>query len=202
MILEIYNQEKWNRLPKDFIITIVLGAFLVIAYYVDKNFNIYVHNLYYDIPLQILSWSFGISFAYMMLNPIIFKERNLKEFVGKIELKKDEVIISQTKIQLNNIENINIEFNKAEGEYGILTRLPYRSNGTDNRIMIYLKDGKRYCYFVKIKHKGIFRKNNKILIHYHNLGIFNWSNLLELFEIYDNEFKEKLRNAIKNEKKR
>ena len=203
MKLELYNQEKWNRWPKEFMIAIALGILYGATYYADKYFNIYVNNPYYDIPLKITGWLFGLSFFYMFFYDLIFKERNLKEYVGLIELKNEELLLLQNTILLKDIELVKIQFKKAEGEFGIriLPRgQPYRSNGTDNQINVRLKSGKQYNYFVRIKHKKIFRDNNKILTHYYNLGLIEWNNLLELFEIYDSEIEEKLRIAIADEK--
>lgn len=102
---------------------------------------------------------------------VFFRNKSKKE-IGSLEMKEEEIVLNSSTYPLSTIEHIRIVGNDIRGEFR-----GFASKGTNNQIIIHLKNGEEInSFFIQTTTENL--KNEKgILNKYHEKGILTESNL-------------------------
>ncbi|XLS30530.1 hypothetical protein ACJD0Z_06820 [Flavobacteriaceae bacterium M23B6Z8] len=147
---------------------------------------------FHDIRLRLLISVLAVFSLLFVISMAIWNQFRYQKLYGDF---KGELIFSKTSIIINErsflLEEIGkLEFLRFEDYYGNYLYgtsrfAPMRSNGTENELLIYLKNGEKIrCSFQQSESQAL-KKARAVLTHYHLNGLISWLHLLDLLQIED-----------------
>ncbi|PIE50270.1 MAG: hypothetical protein CSA38_04265 [Flavobacteriales bacterium] len=157
----------------------ILFALLILSF-VAVIFSLLTSTIpyFYRYRNQFAEISFALNLglvAMLVINAIhyIFLSKNKStEFYGELSLEKEQIILNGEEIPLSEIKDIRLKGNDIKGDFR-----GYISKGTNNEIIIKLKNGKERSAFFQQTKTNKLKNHRSILEVYRNKSILSTANL-------------------------
>ena len=184
--LQLFKKKKGIYINNAQLVAITLTVLLIAIALLDDVVRVDLHP-----TLMTFAVIWGFYLVGLMIYNFSEYEKAYGKFEGNLVLYEDKISIDEREIRLSEIKKISFESShdvKGAFTNHTLEFSPHLSNGVDNVVKIFLKNGERIEYnFLQTKSHRI--KNYKALvIHYHKKGIIEWLHLLNILDI--SNFKE------------
>lgn len=194
----IYTKDKKFHLTDNKIYSfgfiLLIPLFIRMFIFKNQNFSI--------LEIGLLWFSLGILIISLFLNlTSFFRYVPLEgKLEGELILNEKEIIIDKTTLNIENIKNLKItnddfyDFVAPYRSYFILGR---KSNGVNNEIKIFLKNGKEYVINYQQDDNHDMQNSKELLKHYYSKGIIELENLLYVLAIVDETEKNEFKRTLK-----
>jgi hypothetical protein len=190
MVYKVLNKSKnFYPTPNNVIWTILISCFVIeiIKHFFfgwdENSFNVFDGILFFILFLSITS---GFIIPLIKRN----KYETLQgELSGNLEFLANKIIINETDYYISDITKIQIlggiDYKGRESMFNIQGNFDcYRSNGTDNTLILFLNEKQIKINFLQ-EFKNQIINDKDIFINYCNLGKLNYLNLLDILQIND-----------------
>ena len=190
MIYKVLNKSKKLYLtPNKIIWTIIISCFVLEIInrlffgWDDSNFNNFDGILLFLFFLSVIS---GFIIPFIKRNKF---ETLQGELNGNLEFLADKIIINEIAYYLADITKIKIlggiDYKGRASMFNIQGNFDcYRSNGTDNIFILFLKEKEIKINFLQ-EFKNQIITDKAVFIDYCNLGKMDYLNLLDILQIND-----------------
>lgn len=159
------------------------GLFVVIAMiFLSLFFFEYFSDLIIDVFSILFSLYFLIYIFYVQIGNIFRRENIAYNIIGKLHFKDDSIMVLNNRIDLFEIDSIEISSFDFEGKSRFTNNLyfPTVSLGINNSLTICFKNGVVERYQFKLIYETQLYTFRKELVHYYKLGLIRELNLHDI----------------------
>lgn len=192
--LDIFIKRKGLYVSPENLVFIFLAASVFLIWYLKESQDVDFSG--WESNLSII-W---VVYTFALLGSNFFRyEREIGEYQGKLTFFEDRIQINDKSYGILEIKRL--DFNQAYDVRGMFKNstvefAPHLSNGLDNEMVLELKNGiKVKCNFLQTESERL-RYFKEVLVHYYNMGIVGWLELLDILGIEDykkiQEFKKEI----------
>ena len=199
--LKIFHRKKGVYIDPYQWILLILTILLFSISYLDSR-NEYESRI----------WIIGIGITWFLyflafiVSNFFREQKEIGEYRDELIFWKDKIQVGKLEIELEEISKLDfIRASDIQGRYkkGYPTGLgPYISNGLDNFFVLRLKNGKEISDNFQQTEWRRLKLFREVLIHYYQVGILEWLQLLDILGIKDygkiKQFKEEIKTMPNN----
>lgn len=159
------------------------GLFVVIAMiFLSLFFFEYFSDLIIDVFSILFSLYLLIYIFYVQIGNIFRRENIAYNIIGKLHFKDDSIMVLNNRIDLFEIDSIEISSFDFEGKSRFTNNLyfPTVSLGINNSLTICFKNGVVERYQFKLIYETQLYTFRKELVHYYKLGLIRELNLHDI----------------------
>lgn len=172
------------------------GLFVVIAMiFLSLFFFEYFSDLIIDVFSILFSLYLLIYIFYVQIGNIFRRENIAYNIIGKLHFKDDSIMVLNNRIDLFEIDSIEISSFDFEGKSRFTNHLyfPTVSLGINNSLTICFKNGTVEKYQFKLIYDTHILNFRKELVHYYKLGLIRELNLHDILGNHSFESKSDFR---------
>lgn len=172
------------------------GLFVVIAMiFLSLFFFEYFSDLIIDVFSILFSLYLLIYIFYVQIGNIFRRENIAYNIIGKLHFKDDSIMVLNNRIDLFEIDSIEISSFDFEGKSRFTNNLyfPTVSLGINNSLTICFKNGVVERYQFKLTYDTQLYMFRKELVHYYKLGLIRELNLHDILGNHSFESKSDFR---------
>ena len=172
------------------------GLFVVIAMiFLSLFFFEYFSDLIIDVFSILFSLYLLIYIFYVQIGNIFRRENIAYNIIGKLHFKDDSIMVLNNRIDLFEIDSIEISSFDFEGKSRFTNHLyfPTVSLGINNSLTICFKNGVVERYQFKLTYDTQLYMFRKELVHYYKLGLIRELNLHDILVNHSFESKSDFR---------
>ena len=189
----VFQKSNKIAIPTTFIIC---GIVLLYIYFADEI------EYYFGLSNKPIGILLCVLFIFFLIKSLFTTQKLNGKFNGVLKMENDRISISSKDYLLEEIDNIEIYQTDYIGNrvhVSTVTLDNDKSNGTDNRIELNLKNGKKVISYFQVQNKNDLLINKDVLINYHLEGKIPLLRLMNILGIegYDKIqlFKNNLKKA-------
>ncbi|MDO3695946.1 hypothetical protein QVZ41_13930 [Wenyingzhuangia sp. chi5] len=190
-----FEHKKGFFIPNDSLFMIILSGILFLFVFLEQKGYLYFGNW---MTLFFAIWL--LCFIVFMISRFFLYEIENGEYIGKLILKEESILINDIEYKLEEITSIKIYSSDIKGKRvnNTFEFTRHLSNGLDNEITLKLNNGELVkTHFLQTDENKI-KFSEKYLINYHLKKKYSLLHLLEILEITDYDkiqiFKKNLKN--------
>jgi hypothetical protein len=175
--------EKSNKITIP--TTFVICGIIILCTYFSRDIE-----YYFGLSNKFLGLFLCVLFIVLMIKSLFSTQKLRGKFNGVLKMENDRISISSKEYLLEDIDNIDLYQADCIGHQihvGTVALDNDKSNGTDNRIELNLKNGKKIISYFQVQKENDLLINKNILIDYHLKGKIPLLRLTNILGINDYE---------------